>query len=245
MNLNLHIIATLSFLLIVNFNKLKMYFKIKSLLIQVILICILNTSFCFSNNDWHLKKVDKGITVYTRESENSGFEELKAITHLKTSVSSIVALLYDFEAYPAWVYKCGKSGTLKIISEKELIHYQTIMAPWPVDNRDFVVNIKIHQNKKTKVITINSYAMGNYIPVFPGYVRIMKFDGSWVITPQNDGTVEIEYQLLVDPGGYVPAWVVNMVVIEGPFETMTNIKERVFRNKYQKAKIPFIEEPEK
>lgn len=202
-----------------------------------------STSACFSSDDWQLKKIENGITVYTRNSENSVFKELKAIAYLKTSLSSIIALLYDFESYPKWVYKCGKSGTLKIINDKELVHYQTIMAPWPVDNRDFVVNIKIAQNEITKVITIKSFAIGTYIPSYKDYVRIMKFNASWVLTPQKDGTVQIIYELLVDPAGYVPAWVVNMAIVDGPFETMNNIKEWVFKDKYQKTKNRNIDEP--
>jgi len=212
-------------------------------LILLLVLLLGVSSFCFSNEDWQLKKSEKGVTVYTRNAENSAFKELKAIAYLQTSLSSIVGLLYDFEKYPEWVYKCSKSGTLKTISEKELIHYQTVIAPWPVDNRDFIVNIKIEQHEITKVITIRSFAMGSYIPAFPNYVRITNFNASWVLTPQKDGTVEIVYQLLVDPAGFIPAWVVNLAIVEGPFETMNNIKERVFKEEYQKAKIAYIEEP--
>ncbi|MCE9540165.1 MAG: START domain-containing protein [Bacteroidetes bacterium] len=200
-------------------------------------------SFSTTKDDWLLKKNEKGVTVYTRNSENSVFKELKAVAYLKTSISSIVGLLYDFEKYPEWVYKCGTSGTLKKISEKELIHYQTVIAPWPISNRDFIVNIKIGQDEITKVVSIKSYAKGTYIPVFPNYVRIMNFNASWTLTPQKDGSVEIVYQLLVDPAGAVPAWAMNMAIVDGPFETMNKIKERVFKEEYQKAKIPFIKEP--
>lgn len=221
-----------------------MSFKKKYVLLQLVVFYFGATSFYIPNDDWQLKKNEQGVTVYTRDSENSAFKELKAVAYLNTSLSSIVGLLYDFEKYPEWVYKCGKSGTLKTISEKELIHYQTVIAPWPIDNRDFIVNIKIEQNEKTKVITIKSYAIGNYIPLVPNYVRIMKFNASWVLSPQKDGSVEIVYQLLIDPSGYIPAWAVNMAVVDGPFETMNNIKERVFRKEYQKAKISFINEPD-
>lgn len=203
------------------------------------------TSFVTASGDWQLKKDEKGVAIYTRNSENSAFKELKAVAYLKTSISSIVGLLYDFEKYPEWVYKCGASGTLKTISEKELIHYQTVIAPWPISNRDFIVNIKIGQDEITKVVSIKSYATGTYIPVSPDYVRIMNFNASWTLTPQKDGTVEIVYQLLVDPAGAVPAWAVNMAIVDGPFETMNKIKERVFKEEYQKAKISFIKEPNK
>ena len=221
-----------------------MSFKKNSVFVFLIFICSGFSSIGISGEDWQLKKSENGISVYTRKPENSDFKEVKASAYLKTSLSSLIALLYDFEFYPKWVYKCGKSGTLKVISEKELIHYQTVLAPWPIANRDFVVNIKIAQNKMTKVITIKSHAIGHYIPAFPGYVRIMNFNASWVLTPLKNGNVEIVYTLLVDPAGNVPAWAVNMAIIDGPFETMANIKELVLKEKYQKTKSSFILEPD-
>ena len=208
------------------------------------LIVLGATFFCIPNDDWQLKKNENSIAIYTRNSEHSAFKELKAVTNLKTSLSSIVALLTNFETYPAWVYRCGKSSTLKTINEKEWIHYQTMLAPWPANNRDFVVNIKVEQNQVTKVVTIKSYSMATLIPLVPSYVRIKNINASWILTPRKDGTVEIVYQLLVDPAGSIPAWIVNMAIVDGPFETMSNMNEMILKKEYQKAKIPYIKELE-
>jgi hypothetical protein len=192
--------------------------------------------------DWELKKNENGITVYTRSSEGSSYKELKAVCYLKTSMSSIVALLNDWDSYPQWVYKCGKSSTVKKISETEVIHYQTVVAPWPVDSRDFVVNVKLTQDPMTKVITIISTSKPDYIPKVPGHVRITEFKASWTLIPQKNGTIEVIYQLLVNPGGYVPAWLVNLAVVEGPYETTLNLKEWVMKKKYQEAIVTYIKD---
>lgn len=215
--------------------------------ISLTLLLFIYMSFCSFNipkGDWQLKKYENGIAVYIRDDENSAFKELKAVANLDASLSAIVALLYDWDSYPQWVYQCGKSSTVKIINEKELIHYQTVLAPWPAENRDFIVNIKIEQDKISRAVTIRSYALGQYMPALPDYVRITKFNASWVLTPQKNGTIEIVYQLLVDPGGYVPAWIVNLAVVDGPYETLNNMKTWVLKDKYQKIKIPFILEPD-
>jgi len=191
---------------------------------------------------WKLKKFQNGISIYTQDAENSKFKELKSVTTIKTSLSSIVAVLNDWAAYPEWVYKCEKSSTLKKISDREVIHYQNIVAPWPVDNRDFVVNVKLEQNAKTKVITIHSASIPDYIPKILNHVRIKEFKASWTLVPLQNGSVEVTYQLLVNPGGDIPAWLVNMAVIDGPFETCSNLKERVLMEKYQKKIVSYIEE---
>jgi hypothetical protein len=207
-------------------------------------ILALNISVLFGQqkNAWELKKDEHGITVFTRMSEESDFKELKSVVCIKTSLSSIVALLNDWDSYPNWVYRCGKSNTLKKISDTEVIHYQTVVAPWPADNRDFVVHVSDSQDPSTKIVRITSVCTPDYIPKVPDHVRITEFRAAWTLVPQKDGMVEITYQLLVNPGGYVPAWLVNMAVVDGPYETMVNFKEWIKKDKYQKAKIPYIKD---
>jgi len=205
-----------------------------------IFLAVFLSAFSLSDDVWHLKKFENGISVYTRNSPGSDFKELKSVCSLKTSLSSIVALLNDWDTYPQWVYKCGKSTTLKKISEGELIHYQTVVAPWPVDSRDFVVNVRLSQDPVSKVVKIVSTCKPDYIPKVDGYVRITEFSASWTLVPQKDGMVEVTYQLLVNPGGYVPAWLVNLAVVDGPYETTLNFRQWVMKDKYQKAVVPLI-----
>jgi hypothetical protein len=210
-----------------------------------LLFCLLISLVSFSQNsksDWNLKKDENGIAVYSRKTNSSDFKELKSIAYVKTSLNSIVSLLSDWENYTQWVYKCGESKTLKKISSTELIHYQTVVAPWPAENRDFVVNVTFTQDEKTKVVTIKSVCNANYIPHVAHHVRITEFNACWTLIPLKDGTIQVNYQLLVNPGGYVPAWLVNMAAVDGPYETMVHFKEWIIKEKYQKAKNSFIKE---
>ncbi|MGZ3885761.1 MAG: START domain-containing protein, partial [Bacteroidia bacterium] len=195
-------------------------------------ICLLLAAFGFSQKEaWKLKKEENGIAVYSRKTANSDFRELKSVGDVQASLHTIVALLYDFENYTEWVYRCGKSSTLKKINDTTVVHYQTVMAPWPVDNRDFIVILQMSQNKKTGVVTITSTCDADYIPAVKDHVRITKFAASWILTPSKNNTVEVVYQLLVDPGGNVPAWLVNMAAVDGPYETMLKLKEEVKKKK--------------
>jgi ribosome-associated toxin RatA of RatAB toxin-antitoxin module len=192
---------------------------------------------------WHLKKFENGISVYTRQAENSRFKELKSDFQIKTSLSSIVALLNDFESYPEWVYRCEKSYTAKKIASHEFIHYQSVKAPWPVDNRDIIIYKKLTQDPVTKVITQHALAMPDYLPRVLKHVRVLLFKAQWTITPLKNGVVNVEYQLLVDPGGNIPAWIVNLAVVDGPYDTELKMKEWLMKEKYQKMPVAGIKEP--
>lgn len=195
-------------------------------------------------NDWELKKFENGISIYTRIAENSEYKELRAVFQIKTSLSSIIALLNDVESYPEWVYRCGKSKILKKDSEEQLIRYQTIVAPWPVDNRDVAVIVNSYQDEKTKIVYQKVNAVPDYILKVKGHVRIREFRAVWTLKPLKNGIIEVEYELLVNPAGAIPAWIVNMALVDGPYETSLKMKERLLHEKYQKASFPFISNPE-
>ena len=211
-----------------------------------ILICFLFVGFKqeIQKEEWHLKKYEKGISVYTRHAEHSRLKELKSDFQIKTSLSSIVALLNDFESYPEWVYRCEKSYLAKKISNLEFIQYQSVKAPWPVENRDIVIHKKITQDPVTKVIIQRINGMPDYLPKVEGHIRVKLFKALWIITPLKNGMVNLEYQLLVDPSGSIPTWMVNLAVVDGPYDSEIKLKELILKEKYQKAKLSFIKEAE-
>jgi hypothetical protein len=204
-------------------------------------------AFCFSitcfsqdkKNEWQLKKSEEGINVYSRKTENSAYRELKSVFYVKSSLSSIVSLIQDWESYPKWVYKCGKCVKLKV-SKDTIIHYQNVIAPWPFENRDFISNTVLSQDKITNIVTINAFNNPKFIPEVESHLRITEMRATWTLIPLKEGNVQISYQLFINPGGSIPAALVNMASVAGPYETALHLKEWVMKKKYQEAKIPGI-----
>ena len=214
--------------------------------IPTILFFLVTTGFIQDNkpaDTWQLKKFESGIAIYVRNVDNSKFKELKSVTIYKSSLSGLISLIDDFESYPEWVYKCGVSKTIIKNSDTDLIHYQSVTAPWPVENRDFVVQVRLQQDPVTKVVTQTATSIPDYVPGVAGHIRIREFKAQWILIPLKNGNIEADYQLLVNPGGILPAWLVNLAVIDGPFETALNMKTWLTKEKYQKASLSFIKEP--
>jgi hypothetical protein len=194
--------------------------------------------------NWQLKKFENGISIYTRTPENSKYKELKAVYQIKSSLSSIIAVLNDFESFPKWVYRCEKSIALKKDSDNHIIRYQTVVAPWPVDNRDMVLEVNSFQDKKTKIVYQKVNSIPDYISLVKGHVRVREFRALWTLIPLKNGFVEVNYELLVNPGGNIPAWLVNLALVDGPFDTSVKMREMLMNEKYQKTNYSFIANPE-
>jgi len=51
-------------------------------------------------------------------------------------------------------------------------------------------------------------------------VRINKYRQKWIVQPLGNVKVHVILEGLIDPGGNVPTWVLNMLITEMPSKTI-------------------------
>jgi ribosome-associated toxin RatA of RatAB toxin-antitoxin module len=205
-------------------------------------VCILSITSSGHAWAWDLAKESNNIKVYTRSVEGSSFKEYKGVMQIDATLSSLVALVDDVPAYPKWIHACTKAKVLKGIGQKESFIYTVNDAPWPVSDRDAVTLNVISQNQATSVVTISISGVPDFIPLKPGLVRVERIKGFWQFSPLADGSVEVVYQVHNEPGGNLPTWLVNSVVVTQPFRTLMNMRERIKDSVYNEKYYEFIKE---
>ncbi|MFI5135381.1 MAG: START domain-containing protein [Chitinophagales bacterium] len=194
-------------------------------------------------DDWQLRKDEKGIKVYSRHVDGHDIDQLKVVSVMHGSLSSIAAVIMDVNHYPDWIYSCKEGKLLKQVSPTEQYQYQRIGAPYPFSDRDAAIHFTISQDPTTKVISTRSVAVPDYVPENKDLVRLPVFDASYELTPLLNGDVQVVYMLQIDPGGYIPSWLVNATIISGPFESTVKMQKQIEKTEYQNRKLPFIQEP--
>ncbi len=194
----------------------------------ILLICLLATGagqyLLSQTTEWELRKNEDGIKVYTREVDGSDFDEYKAVMTVKIEPKALLYVICDVSKFTEWMPDIEEAKMLKKESADMQIDYTETNAPWPVKNRDAVVQRDIIHGKNGE-ITINMKALPDYIPEKDGIVRIPKMDGFWKMTPRGNGEVEVINQVLADPGGYLPSWLVNAKVVDDPWEIMQGLEK--------------------
>jgi len=213
--------------------------------LMLTLLCLAFTSFAqlTADGEWKLAKEENGISVFTRESTASSFSELKMTGTFKTTMSAIIALFKDIPNYTSWVYSCTVSTSVKSGTGGEDYYYSVTDAPWPVSNRDVVVHSKVTQESSTWIVTSASTNTNGLVDKNKDLVRVPLLQSAWTLIPLKDGKVDITYHLRVDPGGLIPAWLANMTLAIGPYNTMLGLKREVAMDKYKDAQFHYIHEP--
>jgi len=193
-----------------------------------------------SQDNWELKTDREGIRVFKRADPKSRFDQLRLECSVNGSLSSLVAVLLDVDNYSQWVYHTRTSTLLKKVSDRELFFYEQIESPFGTSDRDLVVSIKIYQDQETRIVHVTVKSMPDYLPEKKGYVRVPMSDEKWTITPITKNESKIDYHLEIDPGGSVPAWLVNQFSQKGPYESFRQLRKQVEAEKYRNASLPFI-----
>jgi len=206
----------------------------------VLSILLLGTGTGRAQETWKLKTESGGIKIYMRSVPNSAIKALKVECSIASSISQLVAVILDLDACDEWVYKSKTNILIKRVSPSELYYYSEVEIPWPAQNRDFIARLIVTQNSKSKVVTVDAPCYPDMLPKKKDIVRIPKSSGRWTIIPAGKNLVHIEYELAVDPGGNIPAWLVNMFATKGPLETFKRLKLQVQKPEYKTAHFDFI-----
>ena len=190
--------------------------------------------------DWSLKSDKDGISIFTKDLTDSKFKAIRVECELSATLTQLVAVLMDVKTATDWVYATKSCVLLKQVSPAELYYYSEISVPWPASNRDFIARLMATQDPRTKVVTIWGPTYPDYLPVKKDIVRVSQSEGRWVLTPVGKNRVKVEYTLHADPGGNIPAWLVNMFATKGPYESFRNLKEQLKKPVYVNARLPYI-----
>lgn len=204
-------------------------------------ICLLGYSSVKSQEDWNELKDKNGIKVFARKTQNSKFHELKIECEFEGRISQLAATLLDVDNHPRWAYNTVSTRILKA-SATDIIFYTELELPWPFENRDVVAHMTLTQNFENKVMTVISQNVDDYIPVEKSIVRVKYSKVTWTVTPLNNARFKVEYRLQMDPGGSIPAWLLNLFISKGPFESFTKLKEEIQLPEYREAKFTFLQD---
>ena len=201
------------------------------------LLCISN---CFSQTEWSLKKDRDGIKVYTGKLADSKFNAIRVHCKLNASLSSLAAILLQPEIQPEWVIATKTSKLVKRLANNHLYYYNIASLPWPLENRDMVIELMIHQDSITKKMMIYANAIDKVLPPVSGLERIPFSQATWEVTPVSANEIQIDYILKINPGGGIPPWVVNMFIAKAPYESFHNLSKIILEKRFQNQKFDFI-----
>ncbi|UPR36221.1 START domain-containing protein [Vibrio cyclitrophicus] len=212
---------------------------------KILTFIIIVTSFsalASDANEWKLVRDKKGIEVYNRKIEGNDFKEFRAEADIKANLTSIIALFTDTSVGTQWVENIDEMEEIEHFSEVHTVTKTYTKAPWPVSDREAIVENYIEQDPNTLTVMITQHGRPNYQSNDDKrIIRVAHLESRWILTPLDNNTTHISYQVLSDPGGSIPSWLINMVAVSQPYKTLLGLSEMLESEEYTDRRLDFIE----
>lgn len=174
-----------------------------------------------------LKKEKDNIKIYGCPVEGSALNAIRVEFEVNSTVEKYIPIVLDVTHYHEWRYREFNHKVLKIISDHEIIYYARVGTPFPLSDRDLVLHLTLNRDSVTKILTAKIESMPDYIPPVDGVVRVPSSLSTMTLTPLSESKLKVNCLVRINPGGQVPAWVINMFSTQGPYETFKNLREKM------------------
>lgn len=187
----------------------------------------------FAEDGWKLVMDKDGIKAYMREVPGSPIKEIRAVATMDATLENIGELLRDTPASTEWLPYCEEAKLLKMYHRNKLDLYYLLSPPWPVKDRDLVINSDTTYDLDAGRAIVNLTAT-----TVPGMdatddaIRIKDFSGQYVFEYIDRNRTGVIYTYRVDLAGSIPVFVMNLMGKYTLYDTIRNIRKMVQQEKY-------------
>lgn len=210
-----------------------------SIFILTIIISLCQWSM-HAQDDWELVKDSDDIKVYTKRVATSDFKAFKAEMIINQDIHAFLSVLHDIGDLDVWAYKLKYTELLERKGDSMQIYYAVAKAPFPYKNRDGVYLNSFKWDSKSKTLTVDIKLLEDYLAEKDGLVRINGV-GFWKATVLPSNKLKIDFQMQVDLGGDIPAWLANIFADDSPYYTLLELREAIKNKKYATKTYSFID----
>lgn len=188
-------------------------------------IQLLQLLFLTLASSWTLSFEDNGITGYTRHVDHSKYLEYRLEMTCKGTVKEALDAITDINNYEKLYPFLGK---IELLSEPHPTEFDVLLViktPFPAKNR-----IGVYSNQIKHISPVEArIAITQKSELIPDskYVNIEECYGSWDIKAVDQNQVRIVHQFFADPGGSIPAWIINAFALKHPKNTFKTLKKQL------------------
>ena len=184
----------------------------------------LNPDLASGVEGWEQAINDSDLAVYIKSIPGKDTKAFKAFTYIQAPKEKIFERVKDLPSYCDWFADCGGARFLKVINDKESIGYFINKTPWPVDDRDAT----FHRTLSTTAsggLKLRLVAETGHLEEQACCVRLNDADGYILVEDHIAGeSSKVTYEFYSDPGGDIPAWLINSMITQSPETTLRNLK---------------------
>jgi len=182
--------------------------------------------------EWTPVASEEGIEVSSRPSPTSPQPVFRGVGIVEAPLVDVLAVVTDAEHHHQWVFSCSASALISQTSESSGIVYNRTATPWPVPDRDVVLDSRVEVIDGEREVLVRFSATDHPDrPPEEGVVRMVYLEGQYHLWAEGEGSTRVEYRVDSDPGGRLPTWLATRGTRDMPLETLRALRVQVVRTR--------------
>lgn len=179
-------------------------------------------------NAWQYVGDYEGVNLYRSLNETEGRLPFKAIAELDVAYQKIVMALVDAERKANWAPKLKSTAIHSQFSPNRFEYSEYYQTPWPFKDREFLLEgtVKYLQDRvlftavssKNKQLARDDHLVAN--------IQTLTF----AVIPLTRDKTRVEFTFSGDLGGWIPAFVKNIIQKKWPVRFIQSLKKYVANN---------------
>ena len=182
--------------------------------------------------EWKHLYCRDGFDLY--RATTAAIPTYKAEGTVPVALFDLMAVVADLPRRTEWIADLAEVRVLEGDVMSRVVLYERYDMPWPLRDRDSVVESTIHIDRAAGVVTVDYRGVSSpVVPVPDGTVRIPVVQGQMRFAWQGAQTTEARYEATLDVGGRIPEWLVKVAIRDVPAYTLKQAVEQVERTRGQ------------
>jgi hypothetical protein len=214
------------------------HFKFGALAILIIGL-VINVSWA-AEDGWKKIGESDGIIGYARPTNKSSVDEIKAEGIVNAPIAVVEAVMRDIASMPEYMFLCKESFLINAPDMKsagDVVYFYSLTdLPFPVSDRDGVIKSVWSIDKTTGTIYCHAQGLKTTYNQKKNAVRITFSIIDTTLIPRGADKTYVIYQVLSDPGGSLPSFVVNLLTNDYGIKTIAGLRKMVNKDKFRNVK---------
>ena len=201
--------------------------KIRSSLLGLLLLCTSAVALA-GDPPWEPTGDADGVKTYRREAPGTSMLAFRGEATVDLHIAKLMKVFLDTEHATEWTDMLAESKNVGRISATAKVIYQKYDLAFPASDRDYVMELRYEIDAANKVVAARYKSVEDArAPENDCCVRAQTLSTYWKFTAlPGENKTRIEVEVLTDPKGMLPSFVVNMIQKDWPRKSINALKAR-------------------
>jgi len=180
---------------------------------------------------WVFLYEESGFKTYEHKGPPVAY---KAEGSVDIPLAELAAVLVDVPRQKEWVSHMVESRLIEGDIITRSVVYSRYDLPWPAKDRDAVIESVVEEDVEQAEVRVRF--RNTTCPAAPprsDSIRVPKSEGEFTLKDTGNGSVIVSYTIHLDPGGWLPGWIVRLFVQDAPVITLRAFKAQVLKTRGQ------------